>query len=90
MINLIYRFFKILYCILLTLPRDLRGFFILRKIKSKVKYYGDCNKCMPDVFMEWVKKQPKKACIIDATRNATWTFQDVMFIKKEHCLFKKN
>ena len=32
---------------------------------------------MPDVFMEWTRKQPNKACLIDATRNSTWTFQDV-------------
>lgn len=75
MLSVIFKYLKILYYIILTLPRDLAGLAILFKIKRKEKYYDSTNLGVPDVFGEWVKTQPEKACII--FNDTTWTFRDV-------------
>lgn len=73
----IINFFKYLYYFILTLPRDIKSFGLLRKIKQKTLYYDEKNYSVQDVFGEWARSQPEKACII--FNSQTWTFQDVIY-----------
>lgn len=59
----------------MTLPRDFKGYFVMKSLKRKSAHYDKTRETVTDVFQKWVKKQPNKACII--FNDVTWTFQDV-------------
>lgn len=64
----------------MTLPRDLKGVYVITKIESTQQKYDKERKTVPKLFFENVKKTPNKPCLI--FENITWTFQDVIFFLK--------
>jgi hypothetical protein len=78
--------FKIIYGIIVTFRRDVRGIFTYFRILNKSKHVDKKNYCVADVVGQWVKKQPQKPCII--FNEKTWTFLDVIITIL--CLIKLN
>jgi len=68
-------FLKIIYSIIVTFRRDVRGIITYFTILRKSKQVDKKDYCVADVFGQWVKKQPQKPCII--FNDKTWTFLDV-------------
>lgn len=75
MFSKIFTFFKFVFYIFLSLPRDFRAYFIVKRIKRKANQIDKYDYTVPDVFAKWVKKQPQKVCLI--FDDIKWTFQDV-------------
>ena len=78
-------FLKIIYLIIVTLPRDLKGLLIMRKIESKIDEYEKSEQTVPKLFYKMFKKHPKKPCFI--FDNTVWSFEDVC--KKDFYNYKK-
>ncbi|CAF0715294.1 unnamed protein product [Brachionus calyciflorus] len=75
MLSKIYFFIKFFLYFLYKLPRDIRGAFIYRRIKSKVKECDTKNYAVQDIFTKWVKEQPNKPCII--FNDEIYTYSDL-------------
>ena len=73
----IFYYLKLIFYILLKLPRDIRGAIVYRKIKQKTEECDKKNYAVQDVFSKWVKKQPNKPFII--FNDEILTFKDVKF-----------
>jgi len=77
MVFQIIEFLKAILSFFMVLKRDIDclflGFFIDRKAKIFIRE----NMTVPKLFLENVKKNPNKACII--FEDKTWTFLDVNF-----------
>lgn len=76
MISKILKFLKFVFYIILSLPRDIRAFFAVKHIKQKANLIEKYDYSVSDVFTKWVKKHPKKVCLV--FDNTKWTFQDVI------------
>jgi hypothetical protein len=68
-------FFKIIYSIIVTLPRDLKGLHVMTTIESKLNKYDNEHETVPKLFFKVYKKNPSKSCFI--FDNSVWTFEDV-------------
>jgi flavorubredoxin len=51
--------------------------FRLAKVKRKIEFFEKNPMSVCQVFNQWVRKQPKKECIV--FDDTIWTFQDVNF-----------
>lgn len=78
-LKIIHLFFKVFYLTIKTLPRDLKGLALRRKIDKKTKEWQLEQLTVAKQFRKNVKKHPNKAAII--FENRIWTFQDVRIIK---------
>ena len=76
--NLIF-IIKLIIISIKTLPRDLKGLALRRKIDKKTKEWQLEQLTVAKQFRKNVKKHPNKAAII--FENRIWTFQDVRIIK---------
>ena len=75
LLSFITGFVNVLYSVLITLPRDLLGLYILIRIESKIKYNDVSRGTVGDVFRRNVKKHPHKACLV--YEDQVWTFQQL-------------
>ena len=75
MLEKIFRFLKFLFYSILTLRRDVTGLYKLAKVKKRITAMDRYPVSVSHVFKDWVKKQPKKQCII--YEEQIWTFQDM-------------
>ena len=50
----IFHFVRVLIFTILQLPRDLKGAFILKSIKKKLKYIEKNNLSVSDYYIKWV------------------------------------
>jgi solute carrier family 27 fatty acid transporter 1/4 len=88
MFSSIVKIFKYILYIILTIPRDIKGLRMIRKVKGKIKHYEDLGYSVTDIFQVWAKKQPTKACFI--FEDTVWTFQDVeVYARKMASLFSQ-
>jgi hypothetical protein len=71
----VYKFFKFILGVILTLRRDIASLGLILKLKRRSIHYDKTEECVADVFTQWAKKQPNKPCII--FNDLTWTFKDV-------------
>jgi solute carrier family 27 fatty acid transporter 1/4 len=69
--------FQIIYLIIVTLPRDIKGLLIMRRIETKLDDYEKSEQTIPKLFYRLYKKHPNKPCFI--FDNTIWTFNDVNF-----------
>ena len=67
--------FQIIYLIIVTLPRDIKGLSIMRRIENKLDDYAKREQTIPKIFYKLFKKHPNKPCFI--FDNTIWTFHDV-------------
>ena len=79
-------FFRTIYLVIVTLPRDLKGLFIMRRIESKLDDHEKKEHTIPKLFYKQFKRDPKKSCII--FEGKTWTFEDVRLKIKIKIIFK--
>lgn len=77
MLGKILIFFKYLFFMIITLPRDVRAFFMVRRIKSKSTECDRKDYSVSAYFERWVKSQPQKACLV--CDDQKWTFKDVIW-----------
>lgn len=63
------------WVILRTLPRDLRGLYLLITLKYKIKRLTKANANLPSLFAQTVARHPNKAAFLYEDR--VWTFRDV-------------
>jgi len=61
----------------MAIKRDVKLFIKMAYLLIKMKIFKYNNLTTADIFLENVKKNPKKACIIFDDK--TWTFLDVNF-----------
>jgi len=78
MLAKVIRIFKFIFYSILTLRRDVICLFRLSQVKRRIEYFEKNPASVPQVFSEWVRKQPNKECIV--YDNNIWTFQDVIFV----------
>lgn len=64
-----------LYCVIVTIPRDLYGLFILLLIKRQLRKCEHEKITINKAFESLVKKHPNKICFIYEDQN--WSFKDV-------------
>lgn len=67
--------FQIIYLVIVTLPRDIKGLLIMRRIETKLDDYERSEQTIPKLFSRLHKKHPNKPCFI--FENTIWTFNDV-------------
>jgi hypothetical protein len=77
MLGKIIRILKFLFYSILTLRRDAVCMFRLAQVKRKIEFFEKNPMSVSQVFNQWVRKQPKKECIV--FDDTIWTFQDVNF-----------
>lgn len=77
MIDKIIYFFKFIFYMIITLPRDLRGLVMVTKIKKKTNEIDTKNYSVSDYFQRWVRVQPNKDCLV--WEDQRWSFNDVTF-----------
>ena len=75
----IYHLIRIVVFTILTLPRDISGAIIFKKIKTKLRYIDTQNISVSDYYLQWVSKQPNKPLIL--YNDIVWTFKDVILNK---------
>jgi solute carrier family 27 fatty acid transporter 1/4 len=75
MFSKLYETLKFIFYMLLTLPRDIRGLRRLLKIQRRLRQYELNQTTVGDVFQQWVRRQPNKACYI--YEDKAWTYKDV-------------
>jgi hypothetical protein len=79
MINIVFyklfQYFEIFIFYLIAIKRDVTFFIKMAYLIIKSILYKHKNLTTADIFLENVKKNPNKACII--FEDKTWTFQDV-------------
>jgi hypothetical protein len=73
----LYFILKLIFISIQTLPRDLKGFKLRRKIDKITQEWQEKSLTVAKQFRNNVKKHPNKAAII--FENVTWTFKDVRF-----------
>ena len=74
-LNVIKYLLKFFYYVIITLHRDILGLITLLNVKMKIRHFDKNNLAVPDVFKNWVDKQPNKECLV--FDNQVWTFLDV-------------
>ena len=79
MLQRVLRFLKFLYYTIITLPRDVKGLYILGKTKKEIEVIDRNPIPVWHIFKQWAKKYGhKKECIV--FDDQIWTFQDVKTI----------
>lgn len=78
-------FFKYIFYIILTLPRDIRAAIMVSRLKRQSKVVDRKNYTVSDYYQRWLKKQPNKPCLV--FEDQKWTFQDVKIYFKNFEFF---
>ncbi|CAK1549763.1 unnamed protein product [Leptosia nina] len=68
-------FYRFLYIVVKTAPRDIKALYCYVKILRLTNNFSKRDMTMPDIFHENVKRHPNKPCFL--FEDETWTFKQV-------------
>uniref|UniRef100_A0A914WR34 Very long-chain fatty acid transport protein n=1 Tax=Plectus sambesii TaxID=2011161 RepID=A0A914WR34_9BILA len=66
-----------LFRALQTFPRDFKGLFLLSQVKKEIARRMKEDRGLHEIFLDVVKRHPRKTALVDIERDKSWTFQEL-------------